>query len=55
MCFEKPLLWWLLETHVASACLRGLYSRPHPMQMEGAPGSWIFDRLVTLMRVKDPR
>ena len=18
MCFEKPLLWWLLETHVAS-------------------------------------
>ncbi len=22
MCFEKPLLWWLLETHVASACLR---------------------------------
>ena len=22
MCFEKPLLWWLLETHVASACLQ---------------------------------
>ena len=22
MCFEKPPLSWLLETHVASACLQ---------------------------------
>ena len=38
MCFEKPQQWWLFETHVASERLRGLYSRPHQMQMEGAPG-----------------
>ena len=24
MCFEKPLLWWLFETHVASAYLRDI-------------------------------
>ena len=31
MCFEKPPLSWILETHVASACLLGGYIRaPHP-------------------------
>ena len=24
MCFEKPLLWWLLETHVASERLQSV-------------------------------
>ena len=38
MCFEKPLLWWLLETHVASAYLRGLYSRPPPDADGGRTG-----------------
>ena len=55
MCFEKPLFggfskhMWLLRV------CGGYIRASHPMQMEGAPGSWIFDRLVTLMRVKDPR
>ena len=38
MCFEKPLLWWLLETHVASACLRGVIFAPTPDADEAVQG-----------------
>ena len=35
MCFEKPLLWWLLETHVASA---GVIFAPPPDADGGRTG-----------------
>ena len=41
MCFEKLLLWWLFETHVAFRQNRGHTKgghRLHPLQVEnGAP------------------
>ena len=38
MCFEKPLFWWLFETHVASACLGGGYIRAPPYADGGRTG-----------------
>ena len=38
MCFEKPLLWWLLETHVASACLRGWWRMARNRKTHQATG-----------------